>query len=62
MVIDLLTLHARRRDESDRQHTLTERFIAAHPDVPVVAVPALGEDVHDLVGLRGIGERLSHGA
>lgn len=62
MVIDLLTLHARRRDESDRQRTLAERFIAAHPDVPVVAVPALGEDVHDLGGLRGIGERLGRGA
>lgn len=55
VVIDLLRLHAQRREESDRQRTLTERFIGAHPDVPVVSVPALGEDVHDLGGLRGIG-------
>jgi hypothetical protein len=27
-----------------------------HPAVPVVEVPALPEDVHDLAGLRRIGE------
>ena len=59
LVADLLELHARRRDESDRQGRLAERFIGAHPDVPVIAVPALGEDVHDLAGLRGIGDRLA---
>ena len=35
-----------------RQRHLADRFTAAHPGVPVSAVPALAEDVHDLDGLR----------
>jgi hypothetical protein len=38
---------------------MARRFAAAHPGVPVIAVPALAEDVHDLDGLRRIGELLA---
>ncbi|MFN8172991.1 MAG: ArsA-related P-loop ATPase [Candidatus Nanopelagicales bacterium] len=55
----LLTLHAQRADLADRQRHLAERFSAAHPNVPVTSVPALPEDVHDLDGLRRIGELLA---
>ena len=41
-----------------RQHRLADRFVAANPRVPVVAVAALAQDVHDLDGLRLIGEQL----
>jgi anion-transporting ArsA/GET3 family ATPase len=38
---------------------MTRRFIAAHPDVAVVTVPALPNDVHDLAGLATVGELLA---
>jgi hypothetical protein len=38
---------------------MTRRFVAAHPDVAVVSVPALPTDVHDLDGLREIGRLLA---
>jgi hypothetical protein len=34
---------------------MTKRFSSAHPQVPLVTVPALPADVHDLEGLRTIG-------
>ncbi len=37
---------------------MTRRFSSAHPEVPLVAVAALPADVHDLAGLRTIGELL----
>lgn len=57
----LLDLHALRLRERERQHHLTERFTGAHPGVPVAQVPALAEDVHDLEGLREIGDLLARG-
>ena len=57
----LLDLHALRLRERERQHHLTERFTGAHPGVPVAQVPALAEDVHDLEGLREIGDLLAEG-
>jgi hypothetical protein len=38
---------------------MARRFAAAHPGVPMVAVPALPADVHDLDGLRRIGDHLT---
>ena len=38
---------------------MRDRFVSIYPDVPVVEVPALAGDVHDLDGLREIGERLN---
>jgi anion-transporting ArsA/GET3 family ATPase len=57
----LLMLHAGRLRERERQHHVTERFIGAHPGVPIAEVPALAEDVHDLEGLREIGDLLARG-
>ena len=57
----LLQLHASRLRIRERQHHLTERFTAAHPGVPLAQVPALAEDVHDLAGLRQVGDLLALG-
>jgi anion-transporting ArsA/GET3 family ATPase len=58
LTAQLLRLHAERDLVSEREAALAERFTAAHPDVPVVRVPARAEDVHDLDGLREIGSGL----
>ena len=42
--------------------TALEAFATAHPDVPTAVVPALSTDVHDLDGLRLVGELLSRSA
>lgn len=51
----LLQLHAERMRQSERQHHLADRFVAANPQVPVTSVTALAQDVHDLDGLRRVG-------
>ncbi|MGW0735401.1 ArsA family ATPase [Streptomyces sp. NPDC002851] len=55
----LLRLHAERMQLLAREKRTRDRFTALHPDVPVTEVAALPGDVHDLVGLRDIGERLA---
>ena len=55
----LLRLHADRVRSVVREQELIERFATAHPDVPRARVPALATDVHDLSGLREIGELLA---
>ena len=57
----LLTLHAQRANVAARQRHLADRFTSAHPGVPVSSVPALAEDVHDLEGLRSVGDLLALG-
>jgi anion-transporting ArsA/GET3 family ATPase len=57
----LLRLHADRVRMVEREARLRERFAAAHPEVSTVVVPALAGDVHDLTGLRRVGELLSEG-
>ena len=59
---DLLAIHAERMRVAARESRLKKRFAAAHPAVPVVSVAALAGDVHDLDGLREIGELLAHKA
>jgi anion-transporting ArsA/GET3 family ATPase len=54
-----LLVHAEVATAADHDARLTKRFSAAHPHVPLVAVPALPTDVHDLDGLRTIGALLS---
>ncbi len=44
-----------------RERRLQERFSGAHPGVPVVEVAALPGDVHDLDGLRAVGEDMAAG-
>jgi anion-transporting ArsA/GET3 family ATPase len=51
-----LRLHAERMSLGERERRVAGSFRAVHPAVPVVEVPALPEDVHDLAGLRRIGE------
>ncbi len=58
----LLQLHAQRMRQSDWQHHLADRFVAANPLVPVTSVTALAQDVHDLHGLRRVGELLARRA
>ena len=55
----VLRLHAERVELSQREARLQERFTTAHPDVPVVQVTAQPGDVHDLDGLRAVGEELA---
>jgi hypothetical protein len=55
----LLRLHAERSRIVARESRLRARFAAAHPDVPTAVVPALSTDVHDLDGLRTVGDLLS---
>ncbi|UGQ09083.1 AAA family ATPase [Yinghuangia sp. ASG 101] len=58
LVAGLLTLHAERLRMIGREDRVRTRFASIHPDVPVVEVPALPGDVHDLDGLRAIGRHL----
>ncbi|MGV9848107.1 ArsA family ATPase [Streptomyces sp. NPDC003442] len=55
----LLRLHAERMQVLGREQRTHDRFTALHPEVPVAQVAALPGDVHDLAGLRAIGERLA---
>ncbi|GAB3199953.1 ArsA family ATPase [Nocardioides hungaricus] len=55
----LLRLHADRTRVVEREALLRARFAAAHPQVPTAVVPALPGDVHDLAGLRRVGQLLS---
>jgi anion-transporting ArsA/GET3 family ATPase len=55
----LLRLHADRMRLVARETRMRRRFQAAHPHVPTVVVPALSTDVHDLQGLRRVGELLA---
>jgi anion-transporting ArsA/GET3 family ATPase len=55
----VLRLHADRVEVAGREKRMLARFCGAHPDVPVVGVPALAGDVYDLDSLREIGRRLA---
>jgi anion-transporting ArsA/GET3 family ATPase len=55
----LLRLHADRVRLVERERGLRARFAAAHPQVPTAVVPALAGDVHDLDGLREVGNLLA---
>ncbi|MFI9767359.1 ArsA family ATPase [Streptomyces sp. NPDC052415] len=57
----LLRLHADRMHLLSREQHTRDRFAALHPEVAVAEVAALPGDVHDLAGLRDIGNRLAAG-
>ncbi|MET9367814.1 ArsA family ATPase [Streptomyces griseoflavus] len=57
----LLRLHAERMQLLSREQRTRDRFTALHPEVAVTEVAALPGDVHDLTGLRDIGDRLATG-
>jgi anion-transporting ArsA/GET3 family ATPase len=54
-----LLVHSEIATAAEHDARMTKRFAAAHPHVPLVSVPALPADVHDLDGLRTIGALLS---
>ena len=55
----LLRLHAEQMHLLDRERRTLDGFLTLHPEVAVASVPALPGDVHDLAGLRAIGEHLA---
>jgi len=57
----LLLVHAERARLRQRQDRLRKGFAGAHPEVPTVGVAALAGDVHDLDGLRRVGDLLAAG-
>jgi anion-transporting ArsA/GET3 family ATPase len=59
LTADALRVHAALVDQSARQAAVAARFVAAYPQVPVVEVPAQPADVHDLDGLRAIGQAMA---
>jgi anion-transporting ArsA/GET3 family ATPase len=61
LTADLLKLHADRMHLLSREQRTRDRFAALHPEVAVAEVAALPGDVHDLAGLRDIGNRLAAG-
>jgi anion-transporting ArsA/GET3 family ATPase len=61
LAVTALRLHAERMQLAAAERRLAQRFTAAHPGVPVARVPAQPEDVHDLAGLRQVGESFAAG-
>ncbi len=59
MTAGLLRLHADRVRIVERETRLRRSFATSHPDVATAVLPALATDVHDLDGLRTIGELLA---
>ena len=59
MAAGLLRLQADRKLIVEREARLRGRFATAQPRVRTVVLPALPTDVHDLDGLRRIGDLLS---
>jgi anion-transporting ArsA/GET3 family ATPase len=55
----LLRLHADRVRIVEREAYLRGRWATAHPEVATTVVPVLATDVHDLDGLRRIGDLLA---
>ena len=58
----LLRLHADRVRVVERETRLRRSFATSHPDVATAVLPALATDVHDLDGLRTIGDLLARSA
>ncbi|MEO6502538.1 MAG: ArsA-related P-loop ATPase [Jatrophihabitantaceae bacterium] len=53
-----LLMHAESAEAARYDRSMVARFGAAHPDVAQQQVPALATDVHDLAGLRSVGNAL----
>jgi anion-transporting ArsA/GET3 family ATPase len=62
MTAGLLRLHADRVRIVERETRLRRSFATSHPDVATAVLPALATDVHDLDGLRTIGDLLARSA
>jgi anion-transporting ArsA/GET3 family ATPase len=59
LTAQVLRVHADLVEQRARQERVVERFLRAHPGVPVATIPAQPADVHDLDGLRAIGTALT---
>ena len=59
LAVSALTVHAERLTVRAQETRIRARLDRAHPDLPVVEVPALAFDAHDLPALRLIAERLT---
>lgn len=55
----VLRLHAERMTKHAAEQRMQARFVRAHPDLPIISVPASARDVHNLPDLREIGDRLA---
>ena len=55
----LLRLHAETMRRRDREMHLLGRFTGAYPTVALTSAPALAGDVHDIDGLRQMGDALA---
>jgi anion-transporting ArsA/GET3 family ATPase len=60
LAVTALRLHAERMQQVTHQQRLAEHFTAAHPIVPIAEIPAQAQDVHDLDGLRSIGQAFAN--
>jgi anion-transporting ArsA/GET3 family ATPase len=56
LTIATLRLHAERMQLIAAEHRISEHFTSAHPHVPVADIPDQADDVHDLAGLRAVGD------
>ena len=56
LAIAALRLHAERMQLTAAERRVSEHFTTAHPHVPVAKVPDQADDVHDLAGLRAVGD------
>ena len=57
----LLRLHASLAETAERQEALARRFAAGQPGIAMVEVPAAASDIHDIEGLRAVGQALRAG-
>ncbi|HVE62903.1 MAG TPA: ArsA-related P-loop ATPase [Mycobacteriales bacterium] len=55
----VLRLHADRVALSSRERAVITAFTSGQPAVPVAEIEAMASDVHDLAGLRRVGEELA---
>jgi anion-transporting ArsA/GET3 family ATPase len=61
LTIAALRLHAERMQLTAAERRVSEHFTSAHPHVPVAEVPDQPDDVHDLAGLRAVGDSFRNG-
>jgi len=58
LMADLLRVHATLAEQAERQAAEATRFRLEHPDVPIATAATQAADIHDLDGLRRIGDEL----
>jgi anion-transporting ArsA/GET3 family ATPase len=59
VTVDALRVHAALMSQIEREVRVAATFTEAFPTVPAVTVPAQPADVHDVDGLRTIGDALA---